>query len=187
MNILTIILSVGLLLTLPDHENVSTSKNSSLAVTRPVFYAVMKEKRNTDNSARGGDLLQSFTQVEKNDGQVFDPVTGIFTVPADGIYHLTGRFIIGCFQCRTREMLNMPVSFDVTVLKNNSPTYHGFNIPVDYNSKENVNPNKRANEFNLLLQLKAGEQIRLRYRSKKCSPEKEAYLYEATFSGMQIN
>jgi C1q domain len=184
---LSFILSFALLLTAPVNAGESFNEQTAHAGNRPVFYAEMKERRTTDNSRRGGELLQAYTRVEKNEGQVFDPATGIFTVPADGIYHLTGRFTIGCYQCRTREFLDLPVSFDVTVMKNNSPTYHRFMFPVDYTGKESINPNKRAHEFNVLLQLKAGDQIRLRYESKKCSPVKEAYLYEATFSGMQVN
>jgi len=184
---LSFILSFAFLLTAPFNKGESMTEQTIPAGTRPVFSAEMKERRTADNSTRGGDLLQSYTRVEKNEGQVFDLVTGIFTVPADGIYQLTGRFTIGCYQCRTREFLELPASFDVTVLKNNSPTYHRFNFPVEYTGKESINPNKRAHEFTTLIQLKAGDQIRLRYRSKKCSPVKEAYLYEATFSGMQVN
>lgn len=184
---LSFILSFVLLFAAPFNADELITEQAVPAGSRPVFSAEMKERRTTDNSRRGGELLQGYTRVEKNEGQVFDPATGIFTVPADGVYHLTGRFTIGCYQCRTREFLDLPVSFDVTVMKNNSPTYHRFMFPVDYTGMESINPNKRAHEFNVLLQLKAGDQIRLRYRSKKCSPEKEAYLYEATFSGMQIN
>lgn len=184
---ISFILSFAFWLTVPVQESSSVQLTTIPPGTRPVFLGVMKERRTADNSVRGGDLLQSYTQVDKNEGQVFDPVTGIFTVPADGIYHLTSRFTIGCYQCRSREFLDGPMSFDVTVLKNNAPTYHRFSFPVEYTGKESINPNKRAHEFNIVLKLKAGEQIRLRYRSKQCSPEKEAYLYEATFSGMQIN
>ena len=184
---ISLILSFFFWLAVPAQGSGSVQVNAIPPTTRPVFLAVMKERRTADNSVRGGDLLQSFTRVEKNEGQVFDPVTGIFTVPADGIYHLTGRFTIGCYQNRTREFLDRPMSFDVTVLKNNAPTYHRFSFPVEYTGKESINPNTRAHEFNIILQLKAGEQIRLKYRSKKCSPVKEAFLYEASFSGMQIN
>ena len=184
---LSFILSFVLLFAAPVNADELITKQAVPAGSRPVFSAEMKERRTTDNSRRGGELLQGYTRVEKNEGQVFDPATGIFTVPADGVYHLTGRFTIGCYQCRSREFLDLPVSFDVTVMKNNTTTYHRFNFPVDYTGMESINPNKRAHEFNVLLQLKAGDQIRLRYLSRKCSPEKEAYLYEATFSGMQIN
>jgi len=184
---LSFILSFVLLFAAPFNADELIHEQAVPAGSRPVFLAEMKERRTADNSKRGGDLLQAYTRVEKNEGRVFDPVTGIFTVPADGVYHLTGRFTIGCYQCRTREFLDMPMSFDVTVMKNNATTYHRFNFPVEYTGMESINPNKRAHEFNVLLQLKAGDQIRLRYLSRKCSPEKEAYLYEATFSGMQIN
>lgn len=184
---LSIILSFAFWLTVPAPGSGSAYLHSIPPDSRPVFLAVMKERRTADNSIRGGDLLQSFTQVEKNEGHVFNPGTGIFTVPVDGIYHLTGRFTIGCYQCRNREFLDRPMSFDVTVLKNNSPTIHQFSFPVEYTGAVSINPNTRTHEFNILLQLKAGEQIQLRYRSKKCSPVKEAFLYEAHFSGMQIH
>lgn len=183
---ISFILSFVFWLAVPVQGSCSVQVIAVPANARPVFWAEMKEKRNTDNSTRGGDLLQSFTRVDKNEGQVFDPASGIFTVPVAGIYHLTGRFTIGCYQCRTREFLERPVSFDVTVLKNNSPTYNRFSFPVEYTGKESINPNTRAHEFNVVLQLKAGDKIGLKYRSRKCGEGKAALLYEATFSGFQV-
>lgn len=174
-------------------EQPATAQSSNKAKSNPqlpvpVFSAVITEKRTADNGTGDAVYLQRFNHVAINDGNVFNAYAGTFTVPADGLYHFSGYFLIDDYQCWTGEFLTNPVSFDVTMVKNNTNIIEMFKFPVIYNAYAGSTgrPTATGQEFNLLLKLQAGETIRLKVKSKKCDSRNEAFFSNVIFSGFKV-
>jgi hypothetical protein len=165
---------------------VTSYKQSGFLQQVPAFKAEIREKRTADNRTGDAVYLQRYNRVTINVENVFDTYTGIFTAPSEGLYHFSGSFLIDDFQCWTGEFLRNPVSFDVSIVKNNTEIAEVYKFPVVYNQQNNQRPSSSGKKFNLLLKLQPGETIRLKVLSKKCDDRFEPFFSNVIFCGFKV-
>ena len=121
--------------------------------------------------------------LDKKDGT--GPYTGTFQAPADGVYLISGFFLIDTYRCHLR-----PITFNVSVIKNENERIKSFHLPIvryvplpnDSYPRDYTHNRK----FDLLLQLKVNDAIRLKIQTKQCVENLPVYFSKVIFSGYKI-
>lgn len=158
-------------------------------VTDPalLFNVITSQTRNLDDGNGGYVPVSSFEQVLVNKNNSFSPVSGLFTAPAEGVYHFSARFRISEYRCHTTQDVRIPGMTEIQVVSNSTTVLQRFLFLPGYNST--TDPNARPfteSKFDVLVKLKRGETIQLKIKGKKCFEGKIPQYYRAEFSGMQI-
>ena len=150
------------------------------------FNATIDEHRIGGDGNGNEVFLSRFNKIANNIGNSFNAYTGTFTAPVDGFYHFSASFLIDTYRCHLR-----PITFNITMIKNGEERVETFHLPI---IRFVPLPNDRYprdyshnRKFNLLLQLKANDVIRLKVFTKQCNDTMPVYFSKANFSGYKIN
>ncbi len=142
------------------------------------FSAVIAEARSAVPAYEDKGMLARFTQLQWNEGNGFDAAKGVFTAPTTGVYCFIGNFNIGKYGC-----IANPISYSVTVVKNNNQFLDTYIMPVETGSAEAYT----TGNITFMLQLNAGDKIALKPQAIACTGGSNPILYKVVFSGYKVN
>lgn len=163
-----------------------SGNNSESFIDGPCSFSATIDEHRIAGDGKGNEVfLSRFNTVSNNIGNSFKAYTGTFQAPADGVYHISGSFLIDTYRCHLR-----PITFNVSVIKNENERIESFHLPIiryvplpnDSYPRDYTHNRK----FDLLLQLKANDAIRLKIQTKQCVENLPVYFSKVIFSGYKI-
>ena len=163
----------------PGQKNIQPGQLKPLPppLQKVSFKAIIAEPRSAVASYDDGGNIARFSELQWNEGNGFNAVTGVFTAPAQGLYCFIGNFSMAKYGCAYN-----PISYSVTVMKNITQPVESFNLPVSSGSIDG----STTESFMLLVQLNINDKITLRPAAVACDGGQVPMLRRVVFCGYKV-
>ena len=184
---LMLVLLIGYSLSLDAQKPIINSSGkvytdpSKLKVQEPTglkvaFSAKITQARTGNASYGDGNILRRFDKVDFNEGNGFEPTSGIFTSPVSGYYCFIFNVNLSNYGC-----YNYPLHYAITITKNGSQEIETFYLNVE------PGPDGFTSQgFTFFSQLNQHQTISLKPNAPLCPGGRNNIVNSLIFSGYKI-